>query len=178
MISDITCCIHCSKSTQAKNIEDFLQFCDDSGRGCRDLWHSFVCRKAAFGETLFKSDGVDIEYEHFGLATIVHLCCTKQTKCTKTFKGHKASSFPQFSTHTKGKRKHNNSNYTLNLRSVASTLINGGSYADASRVASMLSLKGIPFKIHLFYTAYYNSAHPSWPGQLGSGVHVSRRHFE
>ena len=41
MISHNTCCMHCNKSIQSKNIDDFLQFCDDNDRGCRDL--EFIC---------------------------------------------------------------------------------------------------------------------------------------
>ena len=44
-----------------------MKYCDESGRGCRDLWASYVRGKVRLSEPLFKSEGVKIEYEQFGL---------------------------------------------------------------------------------------------------------------
>ena len=57
------------------NIESFLNFCDASNRGCRDLWESLVREKARLGESSFKTEGVDIEFEHHGLVTTINSCC-------------------------------------------------------------------------------------------------------
>ena len=43
------------------NIESFLNFCDASNRGCRDLWESLVREKARLGQSIFKTVGIDIE---------------------------------------------------------------------------------------------------------------------
>ena len=134
------CCAHCSRDSQKETFEEFLKFCEQSGRGCRDLWTSFARGKASLGETVFKLEVVKIEYEHHGLATTINSCCTKRTH---KFKGRPATCSPEFSNNTKDKRKHINSNYALNLRLAVSTVMNGGSQADTMRTAKLLSLKGI-----------------------------------
>ena len=147
MVNENMCCLHCSKSSQKKTINAFLQFCDECGRGCRDLWLSFLGRKARLGESVFKLEGVNISYEHFGLATTINTCCTKRTR---KFKGHKAACRPELSASTNDIRRNNNSNYALNLRFAASCIMNGGGATDAMRTSKMLSLK-------CFHTFFYQT---------------------